>query len=109
MEVPRLIVQPVLENAFEHGLEDREENGVLKVSYEISDGEVRILIENNGVLSEEDIAKLQARLRDDYEGEVTGLVNIHHRLRSFFKGKGGVEVKRGPLGGLLVILHIARG
>lgn len=108
MEVPRLIVQPVLENAFEHGLEDMEENGILKVSYEICEAEVRILIENNGPLSEEDITGLRARLQDDYEGEVTGLVNIHHRLRSFFKGKGGVEVRRGPMGGLLVILHMER-
>ena len=34
LKVPRLIIQPLLENALEYGLGDKEENGLLAVSYE---------------------------------------------------------------------------
>lgn len=106
LTVPRLIVQPVLENAFEHGLEDKEEDGILKVFYSMDAEYIRIQIENNGDTTQEEIDKMRGRLKDDYDGEVTGLVNIHRRLKSFFKGKGGMEICRGELGGVLVTLKL---
>ena len=106
--VPRLIVQPVLENAFEHGLENREEDGVLKISYGLSEDTVRIHIENNGEITEEELQEMEDRLKDDYVGEMTGLANSHKRLRIFFKGRGGMEVRRGPMGGVEVTLCIVR-
>lgn len=40
--VPRLILQPLLENAFEHGLENKMKDGILKVSFEEGENEIRI-------------------------------------------------------------------
>ena len=106
--VPRLVLQPVLENAFEHGLEDTEEDGILRLFYVFDKEEhsLEIHVENNGELDKEQLEKMQERLSEGYRGEITGLVNIHRRLKNYFKGQGGVRIKRGELGGVEVILFL---
>ncbi len=104
--VPRLIIQPILENAFEYGLENKEENGLLKISYDMREDYIYILIENNGELTDCQLEELKWKLSEEYSGEVTGLVNIHRRLKGYYKGKGGIEVSRGNSGGLLVCVCI---
>ena len=100
--VPRLIVQPILENAFKHGLEDREEDGILRVSCRMNQNRVEICVEDNGGASEETAEAMRSMLADDYQGEVTGLINVHRRLKGYFKQKGGLFISRGELGGILV-------
>lgn len=104
--VPRLIIQPILENAFEYGLENKEENGLLKISYDMREDYIYILIENNGELTDCQLEELQWKLSEEYSGEVTGLINIHRRLKGYYKGKGGIGVSRGKSGGLLVCVCI---
>lgn len=106
-KVPRLIVQPIIENAFEHSLERKEENGKIVVRFESGDGECRIVVEDNGSeLSEEKLLELARTLanRDD-TAETTGMVNIHRRLAITFGERGGVRVARSGLGGLQVTLY----
>lgn len=100
--VPRLIVQPLLENAFSHGLEDKEEDGLLRLSYEIRGRSLYIHVEDNGEAKEEQIAALRERLREDYHGEITAISNIHRRLKSYYKGKSGLEAGRSAMGGIRV-------
>ena len=106
--VPRLVLQPVLENAFEHGLEDTEEDGILRLFYVFDKEEhsLEIHVENNGELDKDQLEKMQERLSEGYRGEITGLVNIHRRLKNYFKGQGGVRIKRGELGGVEGILFL---
>ncbi|SFB25894.1 two-component system, sensor histidine kinase YesM [Cohnella sp. OV330] len=106
-KVPRLIVQPIIENAFEHSLERKEENGWIVVRFAAQDGEFRIVIEDNGSeLSEQKLLELSKRLanRDD-TAETTGMVNIHRRLAITFGERGGVRVARSELGGLQATLY----
>ena len=101
--VPRLILQPLLENVFGHGLYNKLENGVVQVSYEQKDGKIVVIIEDNGEeLTDEVLASLQKRLPAEDNGEITGMVNIHKRLQYYFKGKGGLVLSRSKLGGLKV-------
>lgn len=106
MLVPRLIVQPLLENAFCHGLEDKEEDGLLKVFYTVLPFGIRIHIENNGDITEEQIDKMRRKCRPEYQGEITGLINIHRRLVGYYKGKAGLEISRGENGGICVSIVI---
>lgn len=104
--VPRLIVQPILENSYKYGLEEKEEGGILQVSYKLEPGVFYIYIEDNGEGAEEVIESIQNRLSDDYKGEVTGLINVHRRLRNYFKQKGGIRVQMGKLGGVMVVIKL---
>lgn len=106
--VPRLILQPIIENAFEHGLEKKTSKGLLRISFFKSEDEVCITIEDNGEqLSDEELEKLKNDLSaEENKNEVTGIININQRIRLKFGAQSGLSVIRGELGGLKVILHI---
>lgn len=109
--VPRLILQPLLENSFGHGLENKVCDGILKVGFQVQNGCLRILVEDNGEeASDEDIGRMREALWEQEPDEVTGIVNIHRRLKNYFQGpKGahaGLLIERSSLGGVLVIIEI---
>jgi len=102
--VPRLIMQPLVENAFEHGLEDKEEDGLLIVQFQKFERTLKITIEDNGDhLSEDELIKLQSVLNHNKEGfENTGVINIHKRIRLAMGANSGLQALRSELGGLKI-------
>jgi two-component system sensor histidine kinase YesM len=105
--VPRLILQPLLENCYKHGFRDSYTNGKIKFSAEEADGRLVFRVEDNGGgMSDRDIQELQTRVHQGNETG-TGLVNVHHRVRLRFKGESGLRFSRSEaLGGLCVTLVI---
>jgi two-component system sensor histidine kinase YesM len=106
--VPRLIVQPIIENAFEHGLKTAGGRFLVRVSITQTDSTIRITVEDNGNgVDEKTVALLNARLEEHQPiKEITGLLNIHKRLRIFFGEDSGVSVSKSSLGGLMVTVVI---
>lgn len=94
--VPRLSIQPILENAFVHALE-RSDVGELIVRINDEGDVFRVEVENTGFMeSEEWLDRLRAELDDDSpEREITGLSNVHRRLKLTF-GTGLVFEKIDP-------------
>ncbi len=116
VQVPRLIIQPILENAFGHGLENREEDGLLRISFHPGTGQadLSIRVEDNGEsLSDAELAVLQERIAgergDGAVQEVTGLVNINRRLELLYGEEYGLYLARSELGGLCVEIRIQNG
>lgn len=100
MQVPRLILQPLIENAFVHGLENVTE-GRLHVWAEIRPPYVLIHVDNTGtVITDEEMAEVQRNLEmvDDGQTEVTALINIHRRLKLYYGGDCGLRIERLPDG-----------
>lgn len=111
--VERLILQPIIENAFEHGLEALAGRGLLRISFHESRGILSIRVEDNGTtLTAERLNALQKLLNtssdelNDNEIEVTGLLNIHRRIRYRMGQKCGVFLGRSELNGLLTELRL---
>lgn len=106
LPVPRLILQPVIENAFKYALERKSADGILRVSFRQGGGILRIAVEDNGSeLSDETIAALNRSL--SMTGiETTGIINIHMRIRLKFGEDSGLELTRSPYGGLKAEIHI---
>jgi len=106
--VPRLILQPIIENAFEHGLENKTDKGLLSVRFELLPKGCIIVVEDNGEeLTDKELEKLEMGFHKDNDyGEVTGLVNIDRRLKLFCEGGSGLMVSRSVYGGLKVQLTI---
>lgn len=82
VQVPRLTLQPILENAFVHSLE-KAEHGRLEVRVMDSGTGMTVEVENTGFQGgQERLNQLMARLEDDSpEQEITGLMNVHRRLK----------------------------
>lgn len=108
LSVPRLILQPIIENAFEHGIERKKSNGIVSIRFEEVENGLNIFVEDNGNnITDEGLNQLQNTL--EIHGEVmetTGIINIHRRIRLVFGDESGLQVSRSELGGLKVLLKI---
>lgn len=106
--VPRLIIQPIIENAFEHGLVNKAADGTVKISFNLRDKKLDIIIEDNGEeLTDEILSNLQAELSSKDESiEITGIVNVHKRISLKFGEDSNLKVERSLLGGLKVTLSL---
>lgn len=108
LKVPRLILQPIIENAFEHGIEKKKSNGIIQINFEVDEKELKIIVEDNGNdMPETVLVQLQKTLEySEDESEITGIINIHRRIRLIFGEKSGLQVSRSDFGGLKVIMKI---
>jgi two-component system sensor histidine kinase YesM len=111
MQVPRLILQPIIENAFVHGLEMKEEGGRLFVGFTAEGAFLRISIQDNGgTMTDEEILEMNRMMeRYDNNTETTSMLNIHRRIRLRFGDRCGLTFARGGEGGLEVTLILGRG
>lgn len=110
VQVPKLILQPVIENAYKYGLEQKASGGKLRVSASYEKEGVAITIEDNGdMLTDQMLTNLQMNLLSmTPDMEYTGLLNVHRRLQIRY-ADSGVSVERGEWGGMKVKLRITTG
>jgi two-component system sensor histidine kinase YesM len=108
LSVPRLILQPVIENAFKHGVEKKTNGGLVIVQFEPGQDWLGIVVEDNGdELTDAALQSLERALYDDADSaETTGLINIHRRLRILYGEAGGLLFARNEMGGLSVTIRI---
>lgn len=108
IKVPKLIIQPIIENAYKHSLENKVEAGILRVSFAQRDNEVHIIVEDNGeLLDEQEIKQIDERLKDtELQQELTGLVNIHRRIVLTFDQSSGLYLSKSNLNGLKVKVRL---
>lgn len=106
--VPRLIIQPIIENSFKYGLENKASEGFLRISFAESDGFLQLIAEDNGSgMNSYELYALRETLYDkEHLTEATGIVNIHRRLQLKFGENSGLSVTNSELGGLKVIINI---
>lgn len=89
VQVPRLIIQPIVENAVEHGM-DTAEQGRLEVRlFEREDGYLCIEVEDNGHLTKEDRKRIDRILSQDIELSKEkrvslGIRNVDQRLKMIY-------------------------
>ena len=87
--VPKLLLQPVVENALEHGL-DVKENGekVLKLFFVADGGDVLLAVEDNGPGMEQ----AEADKLVTYQASGYGLKNVNDRMRLLYGEKYAIRI-----------------
>lgn len=108
--IPKLILQPLAENSFEHGLLNKDGDWVISVASEITDsGDLQILVKDNGVGFEKDrLEEIQRKLHQDTaqvlkSGSHIGLANVHTRIK--LRGQNerhGVTISSSPDAGTTI-------
>lgn len=108
--VPKLILQPLIENAYTHGLDSKLEDGYVKLSFFQAEQTLRIVIEDNGdELTDATLVELHNRLNrlnDDMINETTGIINVHKRLQLKFGKEYGLVAERSKQGGLSITMKL---
>ncbi|WP_199621496.1 sensor histidine kinase [Paenibacillus alkalitolerans] len=106
LSIPRLTVQPVVENAVVHGISASDKFGVITVTGEQEGRQNRIIIEDNGAgMSAELLQQLRQKVAQPADNESgIGLWNVHQRLFLQYKENGGLVFEPSSLGGLKVTI-----
>ena len=102
--IPRLIIQPVVENAIFHGLEEKLEGGKVTIEIIVTDQNLILTISDNGKGMDSDkLKELNFRIQSDdmelddgknHNTRNTGIAfpNIHKRIQLLFGDEYGVNV-----------------
>jgi len=97
VKVPGMTIQPLVENAFIHGIESKEDGGYIDISINNEDGICSVIIEDNGVgISKEILDKINNYNYDtQHIGHTTGLgINIvEKRLRYLYDKKDMFKIE----------------
>ena len=102
--VPRFVLQPLFENAYNHGVE-KIAAGRIQLRFEPRPGALVILVENNGTCGDEELRALTAYLESTAPGErLTALKNVKGRMKLL---DGDLAVSHGSLGGFCAELTLS--
>ena len=108
--IPRLTLQPLVENAIKYGIEPHEEGGIVSVSGgRIDRGEVKIMVTDNGAgMSSSRLAHVKEQLKrsEPLVEEGLGLENVYHRLSLVFGSSFQMKIESRENAGTSVALHI---
>lgn len=91
-----LIIQPLVENAFVHGLESRESDGLLQILVSQEEGILYIRVKDNGCgISPEKLMKLEEYLNDfdNLDKAHIGISNVNQRIKLQYGIKYGLDMK----------------
>jgi two-component system, LytTR family, sensor kinase len=119
-QLPKLVLQPLVENAIQHGVEPKSSAGTIRIDGWLHGGEEAILeVVDDGVGMDDGTLAALARTLAEKEGadapeadgaghQRLGLVNVHKRLRYLFGDEYGLEVSRAHPQGVRIKLRIPR-
>ena len=106
LTVPKLSLQPLVENSIIHGIEKKQSAGKIRISGAMEGNRCRLVVEDDGKgMEPEEIAALLDRIAqppDDSMG--CALWNIRQRMLIHFSPGSGLRIEPIRLGGLRVEL-----
>ena len=108
--VPRLVLQPVMENAVEHGIAPTQKGTI--VLRALRQGHWLLLqVENDGVMTDADLARIRTLLGTentpgDEHSVNLGIRNVHQRLRILYGPESGLFVEMTKTGNTLFTIKI---
>ena len=111
-KTPKLIIQPIVENAIYHGLKPAEGKGYLYIHVFEQDGNTCVRIEDTGVgISPEQVKQINQELEtisSDQSGTGYGIRNVNDKLKIVFGSQSGVTIQSSKGEGTIVTLLLHR-
>lgn len=105
----KLLVQPIVENAINHGLEDKE-GGLLELNAWVSEGVLQIIVQDNGKgMDGETLKRLLGHIRSKNRNsrhKSIGLSNIQERVILKYGSEYGLSVRSILHEGTMVCLRL---
>ncbi|MEK4004445.1 sensor histidine kinase [Paenibacillus sp. FSL H3-0333] len=107
-KIPKLSMQPLVENSCKHGLQTIEGLGVIKVAAAVLDNRLQITVSDNGKgMEPEKLKELMFAVRkEDYSGTNIGIRNVYRRLELNYADQVRFEISSTPGQGTVVTFGI---
>ncbi|MDD3409512.1 MAG: sensor histidine kinase [Eubacteriales bacterium] len=110
--IPKLVLQPILENAIIHGVSEKIGQGVVAIRGREENGTLIFEIRDNGVGMPESIIQRINERREEAPEEMArgsiGILNIQSRLFLLYGERYGLRISANPKGGTCVTVRLPR-
>jgi sensor histidine kinase YesM len=113
VQILKFLLQPLIENAINHGMNYTEEGGLIQVGVRAEGRDLHLSVADNGVgMTDEQVAEVERRLKDAGSEPPAGrggvgLSNVYRRLRIHY-GESGFRMEFLPsgLGGVNAVITL---
>lgn len=102
--IPKLVIQPIVENAIIHGIDEYGDPMHIKITAREADGTLLICVSDDGIGMPPE--KLKHLREFSGDGGGVGLKNVHERIQLTFGSAYGVEIKSAECEGTTVTVRI---
>lgn len=104
--IPKLTLQPLVENAIYHGIKNKRQKGKINISAYENETDIFIEIHDDGAgMTEERREKIEEDLSENQHSGL-GLANVYKRLKLYFGPDYGLHFESTLNEGTKVIVHI---
>lgn len=102
-QIPKLTLQPLVENAIYHGLKPKREQGCLTIHGYLDGGRMKIEVIDNGAGMDPEVARHLLHQPDaKSSGESFGIGSVHMRLQLVYGADAGLSIESAPHAGTKV-------
>lgn len=89
----KLILQPLVENAIEHGLNDNESGGKIEIIGTQNESYIILKIKDNGYgISEDKLEQIYKSFHDDSIHQGVGLKNVYQRIKIYYGDEADIKI-----------------
>ena len=111
--MPSMILQPLIENAVNHGIRELQGEGKIHLSVYSDDSMVCVKVEDNGVgIEPEVIEKIMrgesAHSHSQRDSAGIGMDNVINRLKRYYNMEHVIEIRRREERGTEVVIYLKR-
>ena len=106
-KIPKLVLQPLVENAIYHGIKYKETKGVVCIEG-YQDGMHMVLkVSDDGIgMTEEQLSKIFEKRETDTRKNGVGVLNVHERIQLYYGEEYGLKFSSEEGQGTIVEVHI---
>lgn len=114
LTIPAFILQPLIENAIDHGFKNKEGNCYISLSAQMTDGVLHLFLADNGSgMSEETLKRIRHTIASGNNGtengedhHAIGILNVHLRIQGFYGKQYGLAIDSIPDSGTVIDICI---
>lgn len=107
--IPKMVLQPLVENASFHGTEMSQRNGVIELIIRIRNNSLYCIVKDNGIgIQKEKMMNIQ-NIISGQGGDATeniGIYNVYKRLKFYYNDRMSLRVVSFPEKGTVVVIKI---
>lgn len=111
--VPKLILQPIIENSIVHGLEMKAGKGIINISGWLIENKIVLSVEDNGVGIPSGklnfILEEKSQSHENLTHTNIGLINVDKRIKLYYGTEYGISIKSIVDSGTTVLLTLPYG
>jgi two-component system sensor histidine kinase YesM len=111
-KIPKLLIQPLIENSIYHGLETKKGGGTVELIISIEEDMLLIIVADDGKgIDDETLKKLKRSLEENVENQYEsrmkiGIMNVHRRIKLIYGSDFGLKIFSEAGKGTTIILKL---